>query len=301
MANSQNQGFEWRWSVGANVHSFSGSSTRFDFVSSSVKKQGEMLDSAGLTGSRTLREDRTRAGLVRVGGTIVMEPSHRMLDFFLPYILGANESTDTFNVADSLQAFDLLQDPFGTGSNATVFPELYVNRATLRFAPGLLRLSLDVIGKAATAGQAFAGAALGAGIEYSPMVFYDTASLISIQSTTVEILEGELVIDNQLDVQFRNSQTAMSIRPTGRIVTLNVRVPLIASYWTAFFGDKSAVDATIAMVRSNMSTTITCFNLKNPDEGPEVDGKSEVWLTLAGQARGDSSDPDIRFTNDPVS
>lgn len=300
MASDADMGFEWRYAVGANPHTFSSSSTRFDFVSCSVKKLGEHLDSQGVTGSRTRREDRSRDGLVRVQGTIVCEPSFRMWDFFLPYILGANESADTFNVADSLQAFDLLADPFASGANASKFSELYVNRASLRFGAGLLQLSLDLIGKTVAIGQTFTSAALGSGIEYAPLNFYDTASGFSIQSGTVAIEEGELVVDNALDVKFRNSQTAQSIRATDRIVSLVTNIPLTSSTWGTYFGDKAAVDATITIGRANMSSVITLFNLKNPDEGPEQSSKGEVPLILRSAARGDASDPDIRITNDPV-
>ena len=280
MANDANYGFEHRFAFGDNPHTFSGTSTRFEVVSSSVSKKGEVLDGMGLLGSRTRREDRTRAGLIRVDGSIVLEPSIRMWDFFLPYILGADESTDTFNVADALQAFDMLHDPFGTGSNATEFDELYVNRASLRFAPGLLRLTLDVVGKTATAGQTYTSAALGStALLDEPLVFYDSASGFSIQSSTVAIEEGELIIDNVLDVKYRNSQTAQSIRATDRIVSLVTNIPLTSTTWTTYFGDKSAVDATIVLTRSTLSTTITLFNLKNPDEGQGAPGKGEAPLT----------------------
>lgn len=300
MANDANYGFEHRFSFGASPATFSGSSTRFDIVSSSVKKQGEQLDSTSALGVRTRRDDRRRDGLVRVGGQIVLDPSFRIWDFFLPFILGAAEATDTFNVADSLTGFDMLHDPFGTGSNATKFGELYVNRASLRFGPGLLKLTLDVIGKTATAGQAYAGAALGSGIEYNPLVFYDTASGFSIQSGVIAIEEGELVIDNVLDVKFRNSQTAVSIRATDQIISLVTNIPLTPTTWTTYFGDKSSVDATITLARANMSSVITLFNLSNPDEGPGMPGKGEVPLILRSVARSDSSDPSIRVTNDPV-
>lgn len=299
MANDANYGFEHRFAFGDNPHTFSGTSTRFEVVSSSVSKKGEVLDGMGLLGSRTRREDRTRAGLIRVDGSIVLEPSIRMWDFFLPYILGADESTDTFNVADALQAFDMLHDPFGTGSNATEFDELYVNRASLRFAPGLLRLTLDVVGKTATAGQTYTSAALGStALLDEPLVFYDSASGFSIQSSTVAIEEGELIIDNVLDVKYRNSQTAQSIRATDRIVSLVTNIPLTSTTWTTYFGDKSAVDATIVLTRSTLSTTITLFNLKNPDEGPGAPGKGEAPLILRSAARGDASDPDIRVVVD---
>lgn len=297
MANDANQGFEHRFAFGASPHTFDSSSRRFEVVGSTIGKQGEILDAQGVLGTRLRREDRSRAGIVRVGGDLELEPSFNMLDFFLPFILGANESTDTFGVSDSLPGFDMLHDPFGTGSNASKFGELYVSRATLRFAPGLLRLTLNCLGKTITVGQSFTSAALGstAAVD-APLVFYDSASGFSIQSGAVPIIDGELIVDNACEAYFRNSQTALAVRATDRIVSLQTSIPLTSSTWGTYFGDKSAVDATITLTRGAVSSVITLYNLKHPDQSPQLSGKGEVPLILQSVARGDASDPDISWT-----
>jgi len=297
MANDSNQGFEHRFAFGASPTTFDSSSRRFEVVESSIGKQGEILDSQGVLGGRTRRIDRSRAGIVRVGGDISFDLSFNMWDFFLPFILGANESTDTFLPADSLPGFDMLHDPFNTGSNASKFGELYVNRMTLRFAPGILRMSLSTIGKTITTGQSFTSAALGSTDAVdAPMTFYDSASGFSIQSGAVPIIEGELVIDNFCESYFRNSQTALAVRATDIQVGLRTNIPLTSSTWGTYFGDKSAVDATITLTRGAVSSVITLYNLKNPDQSPGMTGKGEVPLVLNSQARSDSSDPIIGVT-----
>lgn len=297
MPNNTNLGFEHRFAFGASPATFDSSSTRFEVVSNTIGKQGEILDGMGLLGTRTRREDRTRSGLVRVEGQIAFDVSPRIWDFFLPFILGAAESTDTFNVADALTGFDMLHDPFGTGANASKIGELYVNRASLRFAPGLLRMTLDCIGKTITIGQTFTSAALGAtAAADAPFVFYDTASGITINTATFEMEEGELIVDNALDVKFRNAQTAQSVRATDRIVSLVSNGPLTSTTWGAHFGDKASADATIVINNGTVSSTITLFNMKYPDDSPDVQGKGEVPLILRSAARGDATDPDIRVT-----
>ncbi len=301
MANNATYGFESRFAFAAAGVAFDSSSQRFEVVSSSVGKQGEVLDAQGVLGTRTRREDRTRAGIVRVGGQLVFEPSVRWFDWFTPYLIGGTESTDTFDVADSLPGFDMLHDYYTSGTSAIKYGELYVNRASLRFSAGMVRMSLDVIGKTVTTGQTYQSAALGStSVLDDPLVFYDTASGITIRSGSgaIEIEEGELVIDNFLDVKFRNSQTASSIRATDRQISFNTTLPLTSSTLSTYFGDKSASDATIVLTRSGCSVTITLFNLKNPDESPQVSGKDEVPLMLKSVARGDASDPDIRIVVD---
>jgi hypothetical protein len=303
MANNENLGFEHRYAFAASPGTFTaGGGTRFEVVSSSVKKQGEVLESMGVLGTRTKREDRTRAGLVRVGGQIALDISPRMLDFFLPHILGAAESTDTFAVADALTGFDMQEDAFATGTAAFLFGELYVNRFSLRFAPGVLRVTLDVIGKTFTSGQTFTTAVLGStATQDAPYVFHDTATGITIRSGSgaQEIEEGELVIDNALDVKFRNSQTASSIRATDRTVSLVTNLPFTSTTLSTYFGDKAAADATIVITNGTEAATFALYNLKCPDESPEMNGKGEVPLILRSAARGDASDPDITVTVAP--
>lgn len=299
MANNSNQGFEHRFAFAPTGVAFNHANARtFEVVSSTFGEQHEVLDATGVLGTRTRREDRSRYGLTRVGGQIVLEPSPNMFDFFLPYILGTAESTDTFNVADTLAAFDMLHDPFATGSEAVKYTEIFVNRASLRFAAGLLRLTLDCVGKTATQDQTFTANALGSTATVdAPYTFYDTSAGWTIQgASSLEIEEGELIVDNVLDVKFRNSRTATSIRASDAIITLVSHTPLTASQWNTFYGDKAAADATIAITNGTVATTFTLFNLKLVDAGPGMPGKGDVPLILTGNARSDASDPNIRCT-----
>jgi hypothetical protein len=302
MANNETLGFTGRFAFEPAGTAFDSSAKRFEVVSCSVKKTSEVLDSAGVLGSRTRLESRTRPGLIRVGGQIAFDVSPAMLDYFLPYVLGATESTDTFDVADDLPGFDMLWDKFTSGgSSAEKFGELYVNKMTLRGSPGQpMRMTLDVIGKTYTGGQSYTSAALGStAATDAPYVYHDTDSGITIRSGSgaTAIEEFELTIDNQLDVKFRNSQTATSIRGQDRLVTLVATMPLTTSNLSTYFGDKTAADATIVMTNGTVATTFTLNNYKVADEGPEMGGKDEVPLILHGMARGDSSSTfDIQTT-----
>lgn len=294
-------GFDARLAVAANPATFSASSTSFDFISYGVATDQEHIDSAGITGSRTRRHDRMRSGIIRLQGPVVFDLSHGIWDFFLPYILGAAEVTNTFGVADALPAFDALYDHGNGGATALKHVELYVNRASLRFAPGLLRLTLDLIGKTETTAQTYTSAALGIGAPYAPMSFLDTASGFEMPSATSrEIDEGELIIDNQLEVQFRNATTAQSIKATDRIVTFGSTHPATTAIMSGLYGDPAGADATITIGRELMSSVITLSNLSTPRKGPVVNNKGEVKLGLISTARGDDTSDDISVTNDPV-
>ena len=299
MANNANLGFEHRFSFMATGGTFDGTSPRFEVVSSSVRKRREILGGMGVLGTRSPLEARSRQGVYHVEGTLAFDINPLMFDWFLPYILGTAEATDTFAVADALPGFDMMHDAFGSGTSAMKFVELYVNRFTLRgSATGLLRATLDVIGKTVATGQTFAGAALGTtATTAAPYVFFDTASGVTINATVQEIEEFELTIDNALEVKFRNAATASTIRATDRIVTLSATIPLTTTTLSTHFGDKAAADCTIVITNGTVVTTFTLNNFKVADEGPEMNGKGEVPLVLRGRARGDGSDAfDVQTT-----
>ncbi len=297
MSNNANYGFESRWAVYPTGTVFDTSAPRFDFTGSSVRGHSEILDGMGRTGTRMRREDRTRWGLQKVDGTINIEPTPQNLHFFWKYILGS-QSSNNFTTNDSLPGFDLLADDFGTGSSAILFSELYVDTATFNFNSGILKVGMEVKGKTWTSGQSYTSAALGTGTGHTAYTLYD--SVFTIKSAAREIENATLRIRNFLEVKYRNSRTAASIRATDREVSLTAAIPNTAANLAAFFGDKSAASATIVMTsgaNGALSDTINLFNLKNFDDSPVMNEKNEIILNLTNSARGDSSNPDISVVN----
>ena len=303
MANETNLGFEHRYAFAASPATFSSGSLKLDPLSSTVKERSAIWRAMGLTGSRDPQASRRRKGLREVSGTLGFKASPRNLDFFLPFVLGANESTDAFNVADALPGFDMLEDKFGTGDNADKFNECYVSRFTLNMSSsgqdGILGMSLDVVGKTVAGGQAFTSAALGttAGVD-SPYTFYDTDGGITLVSGNgaIEIEEAVLTVENPLDVKFRNKRTAASIRAMDRTVTLVARLPLTEDNYADYFGDQASADASIVIDNGTVVTTISLFNLEIADEGPETQGLGESLLVLTGTSAADTSDPSVRWS-----
>lgn len=296
MANDCNLGFEHRFAFGSSPHTFDSNSRRFEVKRALDGKQSSVLDSEGVLGVRGRREDRTRFGITDVRKTLDFDVSPNMLDFFLPYVLGTAESTDTFAVADSLPGFDLLQDPFGSGSEAAKFSELYVNRCRFSFGAGrMVEMSLECVGKSVTLNQTYTSAALGSTATVdAPYVLYD--STFTMQGGAVEVEEGELIIDNVLDVKFRNSRNAVSIRAVDRRITLVTNVPLSTSNWNTYFGDQSAAQGTVVFNNGTVTTTFTLHNLRIVDAYPSMNDKGEVPLVITSEARRDSSNTGIVVT-----
>lgn len=308
MANNQNLGFEHRFQFGA-----AGGSMDYtlDVLSSTLRKTSTVLDGTGSTGARDRREERTRSGIIGVAGTLTMAASPVALNYFLKYVLGGGTSGN-WTVADSLPAFDCVEDAFQAGgASCFKYGELYVNRFTLPLRPsgggGLLEFSLDVVGKTFVSNATWTSVALGVTVNDYPYTFYDSGSgasggiKVKTSVGVIEIDEGELVIDNALDVRYRNSRTAASIRASDRLVSLMANVPLLQSgshAMSVYFGDIAAADAEVKL-NNGQTGGITTFSLNDlhlNDQGPEMRGRGDVPLVLSGLARANASTASVSAT-----
>lgn len=291
------QGAQSRFFVepGAAAHTFDSSSESYEFISENVVKRGTIFDTNGIRGTRSHASARTRAGIYEVGGPIVMPVSPLMLDLWLPRILGANESTDTFALAETLQPFGLL---FGRVGGNFQYTDCYVNRAVFRGQQGGgVELELDVIGATEVTGTSLPSVALSHAANEAPYQFYE--AVFTLFGATRTTMEFELTIDNLLAVRFANSQTATSITPTDRVITLRTRHPFTSTEMSALYGLAAAgATGSVAITNSGLSTTFTFAILQAPDNSPSIQGKSEVILPLEMVARETSSTKELVVTND---
>ena len=138
-------GHQSRLSLAAGGTAIGSYTEAYEFLTESLRKQLTIVDTAGLRGTRSHPAERTRDGTYAVGGGLQFHATPAMLDLLLPRILGANEATDVFALAETLPEFDVLIDRV---AKRFVYAGCQVNRATFRAAAGgPLELDLDVIGK----------------------------------------------------------------------------------------------------------------------------------------------------------
>lgn len=90
--------------------SFDNTSFWAEFLSESVVQQIPILNSAGVRGTCTQASERNRRGNETVTGTIEFEASRGLLDWLLPAALGAVESSNVFDVAETLPNLFFLID-----------------------------------------------------------------------------------------------------------------------------------------------------------------------------------------------
>lgn len=293
-------GYKVRWAIEAAGDSFDSSSVRFPVVRDTIGLDNEKLDGDGTTGTRSLYDVLTRDGNDKVAGQLEFQPTFNILDFMLPYILGANESTDTFAVADTLPDFDRVKDMSG---KIVKHAGIKVAKAEFSFGPGLLKLVLDCIGKSETAtGLSWASASLGVDtVKDRPYAFQDLT--VTINSGTRKIRQGTLTIDNKCEAIYSSgSVTAEEIQPTAsRVVTLASTHPSSSSEWDNLYSGADGNSATLVFAYSDgtntATTTITLRKLRAPKKTPVFESKGEMMYVPVWQARHDGTNPEITITN----
>lgn len=286
------QGYEARLSMGA-VGTAVGSFTEsHEFLSETLRLQGEIVDANGIRGVRGHTSERTRPGNNRIEGAIVYNPSPDVLDLLLPRILGGTKSGDTIALAESLPEFDVLID---RGERRFLYGSCRVSRATFRASAGQpLELTLDLLGKTETVSST-AFPSITAPTD-PPYMFSDC--VFTLVAATREHTDFELVIDNGLVARYVNSVNATSITPQDRTVTYRATVPYNSDNLALYAQSAAGAAASIVATNGTRSVTFTLGRLQCPPASPNISGRSEVLLTVEGTARRVGSTAELVVVND---
>jgi hypothetical protein len=275
------------------VTPFDSSSEPYEFVSEKLRKQGQILDTSGIRGTRSHASERTREGTYEVSGSITLHASPAMLDNLLPRILGAAESTDTFDLAETIPEFQVMVDRV---AKVFTYQGCKIDRATFRgSAGGLVELSLDILGKTESVGNAGTFPSLTLPTD-PPYVMQD--GVLTLLASARKFTDFEIVIDNALASRFSNSQTATDISPTDRIVTFRCSNPYTSDETDLYEQALAGAAATLVFTNGGYSTTFSFATLQFPDLSPVVAGKGEIPLTLEGIARKSGSTAELIVTHD---
>jgi len=278
-----------------------GSSEPYYFLSENLVAQYDLIDDGeqAIRGTRSHPEERVSQGLVRVGGSIVMNPTPLELDNLLPRILGAAEVTDLFSVAETLPSFLVAINriaKFHTYAGAKV------NKAIFSGGSGKpLQLELQILAQTETEGAAGSFPSVAEGNQ-TPYNF--TQGVITLGGATQLFNQFVLIVDNHLSVEFNNSRTATDIVAADRSVFLALSTPYTSTETTLFTtpvasaaGDSAA---TLVFTSGTKSLTFTFGNLKSFARTPSVRNKGQIRLPLRYKAYEIAGVDEIAVTNDPV-
>ncbi len=206
-------------------HTFDTLSEPYEFTSESLQKGASSsipLASEGLVRIMSPEREPERMRLAVRSRCI---PRRRIWTCFYLAFSGADEVSDVFALAESLPAFGVLIDRV---AETFQYTNCKVNTATFRgSAGGLVELMLQLVGMSEITGTAFPAVTLDTTAKAAPYVFSD--GVLTLQTASRQMMDFELVIDNGLSHRFTNSQTAASITPQDRTVTLKTTNPFTAA------------------------------------------------------------------------
>jgi len=277
----------------------------FEFVSESLAKQGTIMDTNAVRGTRSHGVDRTRTGVNTINGTIVLNPAPKMLDNLLPLILGASESTTTANLFKTAETLSSGVFLISRGAKDFLYQGCWVNRATLRASQGqFLELALDIEAETETvqAAGTYSGLTFSdsSTMTEKPYVFMD--GTFSVLSSNRSLFSFELVIDNHLNTErYLNSVNRADLPAQDRTVTVRMSTPYTADEVDLYDQALAGAAATFTFTNADDSAqilTISLAALQFPSRSPVVPGKTtEIPLQLEGVARETSTTKEIVITN----
>lgn len=288
---------------GSSPHTFDTSSEPYEFESESLVGKQTILPNEGIRGTRSEHSIRTRFGERSVSGQIVMYPSPNDLNLLLPRILGANENTDVFALAETLQAFGVMVDRV---AKVWSFSDCYVNKATFSGSAGQkIKLVLDIIGFDYSIGNAGTFPALTLAVAAADQPYTMSDAVFTLAGSARVTKSFELVIDNVLEARRSNSLAITSLTPQSRKITLKTVHPYTSAETDlveqALYGASGTLVLTpIGGGMSGVATTFTFGTLQCPSETPSVPGKQAIDLTLNMEARMTVTTRELVVTHDPV-
>lgn len=279
---------------------FSSGATQLIIESESLRKNETQIDLSGLKGSRTRTIEEVAEGPYNVSGSIILKPSAGALDLLLPWILGADESTDVFDVAETLQSFSVLINRVATMTTRSTFKYegLKVNRAIFRGSQGQpVRLELQVLGIEEEAdSDAFPTLTLGTGLGWTPYVFHE--STFQYGSTVMSYRSFELTIDNAIEQRGENAITVEDNCEQDRIITARFDCPWQTSHGAEY--DVAPKAGVLSLVKSGdaVSTIFQFGRCVQIAQAPTIGGKGRIPWNLQFDVRSTGATPDLQVLND---
>jgi hypothetical protein len=282
-------------------HTFDSSSESYEFLYETVQARKRIIGGQGILGTRQERQESTRFGSYTVAGRIGMHVNPLMLDLWLPRILGATESSDTFALAESLPSFGLL---FNRVTQTFEYTDCVVSKAMFRAQASpsdgdaeLVELVLEIMGKTEATGTSAPSVDIATtATSTQPYVLSD--GVFTFNSAAREVKQFVILIDNHVQPRFVNSLTATALCPHGRTIAVQARMPYDSGTSNLYAQARAGAAGTVAFTNSTVSTTFTFGTLQTNDESPIVRGKTEIEYIFNAIARKTGSTASLSVSSD---
>ena len=227
---------------GQSTHTFDASSERYTFDSETIRRQTSMLELLGLRGERDKYYGRVTNGRYSVSGGLTMRPGEAGLAQWLPRAFYGASEYDLDNSIPASAYFGVLIDKV---ADIHQFNDCVVSRCVFRGSAGqALTMQLDIVGMTETL-PAWPG---GEPDEFTyatdelPILF--NTGTLTLDDTEHYFEDFELTIDNAVVPRFGYEETAQTLTPADRVVTLRVNM----DYESNFYGAETAITGSLEFV-----------------------------------------------------
>ena len=288
---------------------FDASSERFDFIYESIKKSGRIVGERGITGTRSNHVERTRIAPYKVGGQLAMDMCTLDLDKWLPRILGAAESSNSFTLAETLPTFYMLIDKVGGiyRYDGCVVDKVLINAEADPDGEGsLVTVLLTILAKTEedeAGGITWPASEPSLAVTANRTPFIMHEGVFTVGGVAYQFKDFALLIDNNVKPRWVNSISATELCPADRYVVLRTTHPFTSTERDAFIASTkqataaAGVSSSLVFTNSTYVTTFTLAGLQWQGETPTVPGKVEIDCPIEFVARMKSTDREIVVTN----
>ncbi len=273
---------------------FAGTATPIEIIRESLKRTSTIINTKGMSGTRSQRAERSRFGQSSVGGEVVIPFSPTSGVIVLPLILGAAASGTTFALDDTLPQWQYQIDRVTKVMNYT---DCMVNKGIFKAQQGgFVELTLDLIGVdevivAAGGGQAWTQPT------DPPYVFSDGSA--SVGGSSRQLFDMEITVDNKVQARYGMSRTPTRIAPADdREVTVKFTCPFGSTEYDLYNAALAGIACSFTVTNGNYSTLFSMATVQFPAETPVIPGKGEIPLTMTGVARMTGSTRELVVTHD---
>jgi hypothetical protein len=317
MSDEGPMGFKGRMAVktGSGAQNWASGASYFEFLGETLTSQNLIDLSQGITGDRSQRSERDRAGPFTHGGWVHLQMCPGDLPLWLQYATGGTPTgsgTISYPLATGLPAFSIIIDKVTDyeGGNAnfelidTQLDTLVVHgQRTAQQGdgpqpPDFITVSAKVFGKTTTTGSATFPTlwALGSTELYRPYEFQDVT--FNILSADREIKQFHWQLVNNLFQRRVNNLNPTSIYPTGfRQVALQVRVPHDADNTDLYDRYPDYGQGVLTIANTPYETVFTMPSMRGPRNGPHIIHKGEIDNTYRWMARRVGTGDELTITN----
>ena len=282
----ESQGAKARLAVSTNASMTNSNSVWLEMLSENIMRNDTILNPNGIRGTRNRSSERNRRGPRAPSGQIVVPLSRIALDNLLPALLGASESSDTFDTAESLPTMYAMIDKL---TDVFLLSEWTASKGVISGSSGgLLQLALDVEAEDLIEDQTFPTATTTFRPDVSSVYQFADTTTVSLQSAARNFFGFQIEVDNVLTKgDFSQGLTRDgTISAEDRIVRASFDIQAVTANADLVepgldpAGENVVFTITNAVTGEDIIITLGRFSIENAI--PTVDGKGRKIIRVQG-------------------